>query len=100
MAAGLGERTKIFIRGQKSGTIQFIIKPGNGAKKVQLAGDFTDWRPVEMRKQKSGAFAATVPVPPGNHEYKFILEGQWIVDPDNRDWACNPFGTLNSVAHI
>jgi 1,4-alpha-glucan branching enzyme len=90
----------MFARGTKSGTVQFIIKPSNGAKKIQVAGDFSDWRPVDMRKQKSGAFAATVPVPPGSHEYKFILDGQWIVDPDNNAWACNPFGTLNSVAKI
>ena len=90
----------MFTRGQKNGTIQFTLKPGNGTKKVQVAGDFTDWRPVDMRKQKTGSFAATVPVPPGAHEYKFILDGQWVVDPDNNAWACNPFGTLNSVAKL
>ena len=87
----------MFAQGQKKGTIRFSIKPSNGAKKVQLVGDFTDWRPVEMRKQKTGAYAVTVPVPPGSHEYKFIFDGQWFVDSENNAWALNPFGTLNSV---
>ena len=90
----------MFAQGQKKGTTRFILKPDNGAKKVQVAGDFTNWRPVEMQKQKTGTYAATVPVPAGNHEYKFIVDGQWIVDPDNNAWALNPYGTLNSVAQI
>lgn len=90
----------MFARGTKKGTIKFSVTPSNGAKKVQIAGDFTDWRPVDMRKQKNGAYAATVPVPGGSHEYKFIFDGQWVVDPDNSAWAVNPFGTLNSVAQL
>ena len=90
----------MFKQGQRKGTVRFEVKPANGAKKVQLAGDFTNWRPVEMLKQKNGAYAATVPVPLGNHEYKFIMDGQWVVDPDNNAWALNPYGTLNSVAQV
>jgi 1,4-alpha-glucan branching enzyme len=90
----------MFALGQKKGTIRFSVKPSAGAKKVQLAGDFTDWRPVEMRKQKNDLYTATVPVPPGSHEYKFIFDDQWGVDPDNNAWALNPFGTLNSVVQV
>ena len=90
----------MFTCGNKNGTVQFTLKPAQAAKKVQVAGDFSDWRPVNMRQQKSGSFAATVPVPPGTHEYKFIMDGKWIVDPDNNAWSCNPFGTLNSVAKV
>ena len=90
----------MFSKGQKKGTVKFAIKSANGCKKVQVAGDFSNWRPVEMRKQKDGAFVATVPVGNGNHEYKFILDGEWVVDPDNNAWALNPYGTLNSVAQV
>ncbi len=90
----------MFSKGQKKGTVRFTVMPTNGARKVQLAGDFTDWHPVEMKKQKNGAYVATVPVPTGNHQYKFVLDGEWIVDPDNNAWAVNPFGTLNSVAQV
>lgn len=84
-------------KGSKKGSTKFSVKPASGAKQVGVAGDFTDWKPSAMRKQKDGSFAATIAVPPGAHEYKFVVDGQWIVDPDNSKWAMNSFGTLNSV---
>ncbi len=90
----------MFIKGTKKGTVKFSVKPSNGVKKVELAGDFSQWKPVPLRKQKDGAFAATVPLVDGNYEYKFIVDGQWVVDPDNNAWALNAFGTLNSVAQV
>jgi 1,4-alpha-glucan branching enzyme len=87
----------MFSKGQKKGTVKFSLTPANHVKKVELAGDFTEWKPVAMKKQKAGGFSATMPVPGGNHEYKFVVDGQWVVDPDNNAWALNPYGTLNSV---
>jgi 5'-AMP-activated protein kinase regulatory beta subunit len=87
-------------KGSKKGTVRFSINPGGGVKKVQLAGDFTEWKPTALAKQKDGAFAAVVKLAPGTHEYKFIVDGQWRVDPDNGAWALNPYGTLNSVATV
>ncbi len=87
-------------KGTKKGTTRFSIKPAAGAKAVSVVGDFSDWTPVEMRKQKDGSFAATVALAAGAHEYKFIVDGEWVVDPDNNTWALNSFGTLNSVVHI
>jgi 1,4-alpha-glucan branching enzyme len=89
----------MFSKGQKQGTFKFSVK-ANGSKKVAVAGDFTKWQPVEMRKQKDGSYSATVPLAAGSHEYKFILDGQWVVDPDNNAWSLNPYGTLNSVVQV
>lgn len=85
-------------KGSKKGQIKFSVKPANSAKEVALAADFTEWKPTAMKKQKDGSFALTVAVPTGTHEYKYIIDGQWVVDPDNNRWALNPYGTLNSVA--
>ncbi len=87
-------------KGQKKGTIKFSIKPASAAKQVALAGDFTEWKPSTMKKQKDGSYALTVPISGGPHEYKFIVDGQWLVDPDNSKWALNIFGTLNSVVQL
>ena len=86
-------------RGRKKGTTRFAMSPGNGVKKVALAGDFNGWTPTTMRKQKDGTFVANLALSPGSYDYKFIMDGQWVVDPDNSAWAMNPFGTLNSVVH-
>lgn len=90
----------MFGKGQKKGTVKFSIKASNGAKSAELAGDFTDWEPIEMKKQKTGNFAVTVPLTSGTYQYKFIVDGQWVADPDNDLWAPNPYGSLNSVAQV
>ena len=90
----------MFSKGQRKGTIRFQIKTPNNAKKVSLAGDFNNWTPTPMRRQKDGSFAVTVKLGAGTHEYKFIVDNDWVVDPDNGAWALNPFGTVNSVAMI
>ncbi len=70
-------------KSSKKGQIRFSVKPGNSAKKVQLVGDFNDWKPQPMTHQKDGSFVAVVTLSSGTHEYKFIVDGQWRVDPDN-----------------
>ena len=89
----------MFKKGRKSGTVTFSVTPGNGASKVFVVGDFTNWQPVPMRR-RSGTFSASVPVPPGRHEYKFIVDGQWRTDPDNSDWVLNPYDSLNAIATV
>jgi 1,4-alpha-glucan branching enzyme len=83
-------------KGRKRGTLTFSMRAADGVSEVSVAGDFTDWQPLAMRK-RGGAFSIAVPVPPGTHEYKFIVDGHWRTDPDNSDWAANPYNTSNSV---
>ena len=90
----------MFDKGNKKGTVRFSLKPASGAKQVMLAGDFNEWKPAPLKKQKDGSFAVTLALLAGTYEYKFVVEGQWVVDPDNSRWALNPFGTLNSVAQV
>ncbi len=85
---------------RKKGVARFTIRPSQAVQTVLLAGDFTDWKPLPMKKQKGGGFVADVEVPAGTYQYKFILDGRWQADPDNHALAMNPFGTLNSVAQV
>lgn len=87
-------------QGKNKSTIRFAIKPEAPAKEVSLAGSFTDWKPVEMARQKNGAFVTSVKLPRGTHQYKFVVDGTWIPDPDNDYRAPNPFGSANSVVSI
>jgi 1,4-alpha-glucan branching enzyme len=90
----------MFSKGSKKGTIKFSVKPVKTAKKVELAGDFSSWQPVEMKKQKDGSYMATISAGQGSHQYKFLIDGRWEVDPDNSRRAANNFGTLNSIATV
>lgn len=98
--SGKGKERVMYEKGRKKGTVRFTAKPEGGVKKVALAGDFTDWRTVAMRKQKDGTFVAIVPVSAGTWEYRFIFDEQWRPDPDNNRWAKNPYGSFNSVLTV
>ena len=87
-------------KGRKKGTRRFCCPVANGVQKVYLAGSFNNWRPVRMRRSKGGAYAITIPLDPGVYEYKFVVDEQWLSDPDNSNWALNAFGTMNSVLTV
>ena len=87
-------------KGRKKGEVSFSISSDRAGKDVFLAGDFTDWRPLRMRKQKNGSFAVTAALSPGAHQYKYIVDGRWLLDPENSDCALSPMGTINSVVCV
>jgi len=89
----------MYSKGKKS-TIRFAIKPTGSVKEVRVAGDFNDWRPVALKKQNDGTFAVNVPCVRDSFQYKFIVDGQWVTDPDHSHWASNPFGTVNSIGYV
>ncbi len=90
----------MYAAGTKKGTVRFSFKPAIAAKSIGLAGNFNDWQIVKMVKQKNGGYAVSMSLPPGSYEYKFVVDGQWIVDPDTNTWAMNPYGTFNSIAQV
>ena len=72
-------------------------------REVYVAGSFNGWHPGDKRlKDRTGAghYAATVLLPPGRYEYKFIIDGRWCIDPSREDWVANDVGSLNSVLTV
>jgi 1,4-alpha-glucan branching enzyme len=76
----------------------FRLKGHLQAKSVYLAGDFNDWSPTSllMKKEQDG-WAFRLHLSPGKTRYKFIVDGEWIKDPDNKLWEQNEYGTGNSI---
>jgi hypothetical protein len=50
-----------------------------------------------MRKDSGKVWKATVALPPGRYEYRFVVDGQWISDPNATESVGNNFGGTNSV---
>ncbi len=50
-----------------------------GAAEVQLAGPFTEWdtAPITLEALGDGRFRTSLSLPPGEHPYKFIVDGTW-----------------------
>lgn len=81
--------------------VEFRLSAPN-AKWVGVAGDFNKWKPdgLTAKKDKNGVWKATAVVSPGTYEYKFVVDGSWIIDPACSRRAVNSFGTENSVVVI
>ena len=69
------------------------------ANAVTVVGTFSDWEknPVPLKKQKNGLWKASIPLESGNHEYRFVVDGQWKNDPSCAQRVQNPFGEENCV---
>jgi 1,4-alpha-glucan branching enzyme len=72
------------------------------AMSVQLVGEFTQWqeRPIPMRKGVGGVWTATVELQPGQHHYRFLVDGEWRDDPECTLNVPNPYGSRNSVRQV
>ena len=70
-----------------------------GAKRVCVAGSFNDWKPetAPLAPMGSGRWVADLPIKPGRHEYLFVVDGQWLPDPNAKESVQNPFGGRNSI---
>jgi hypothetical protein len=54
------------------------------ANRVFLTGDFNNWNPTLERMNKEGdVFVLRLYLLPGVHRYKYVVDGEWRVDPDN-----------------
>ena len=70
---------------------------------VYLAGSFNNWDPTGkkmLEKKGKGVYAVAIKLVPGTYQYKFVIDGTWCADPENRDFVQNDHGTLNSVITV
>ena len=84
---------------KKKETFQ-ILEPH--ANNVELVGDFTAWveHPIPLKRQKDGIWKVVVPLAPGQHEYRFVVDGQWRDDSQCSFRRANPFGGENCVREV
>ncbi len=69
---------------------------------VQIAGSFNDWTPdkdVETR-QDEGGLTKVLRLPPGEYEYRLIVDGRWQEDPTNPQAVPNALGERNSLLRV
>jgi 1,4-alpha-glucan branching enzyme len=79
----------------------FRLKGFKDAKEVYLAGDFNSWSPNTFAMKKEGdEWVMSVHLSAGKHLYKYVVDGKWIIDPNNKLWEQNENNTGNSVLWI
>ncbi len=82
--------------------VEFVLERG-GAQQVHICGDFNGWQPANLRvvgNPEAGLWEKKLALEPGRYEYKFLVDGNWIHDPDTRENVPHPYGSLNSVVDV
>lgn len=79
--------------------ITFFLKDDNNASRVILSGSFNNWdeNDIIMERNDKGYWTYRLPLPAGKHYYKFIIDGTWILDPENPVKEYDGKGNVNSV---
>ncbi len=69
------------------------------AHSAAVAGTFNNWdcQKTPMRREDGVNWKARLRLSPGRYEYRFLVDGQWLSDPNAEETVGNPFGTSNSV---
>ena len=91
----MAKNTEIF----KTQTFRFTAPD---AMSVLLVGDFTDWQHqgIPMQKKDHGIWSATVGLTPGEHHYRFVVDGEWTDDPECTLRVPNPSGGEDMVRTV
>jgi len=77
-----------------------FVQPG--AREVLVAGSFNGWKPerTPLLHRGNGHWVGDLAVGAGRHEYLFVVDGQWLPDPNAKESVQNPFGGKNSVLTV
>jgi len=72
------------------------------AGRVSLAGTFNSWNADEipLSTDGQGNWIVVKKMDAGQHEYKFVVDGNWLADPENPDTQSDPYGGVNSVITV
>lgn len=82
--------------------IDFTVSAPN-AREIYLVGDFNHWKINEesrFARLEDGKWVKKMGLEPGRYRYKFVVDGEWTIDLDNKDREQNAFGTFDSIIKL
>lgn len=80
----------------------FFEMSAETGSEVYIAGSFNDWNPRKKKLKDSGTgtYVANLLLERGQHEYKFVVNGEWRSDAHCEEWSPNGVGSLNSIISV
>ncbi len=84
----------------KKGVEFFYEAPNAGT--VSVAGEFNEWNTSAnvMKLGDDGVWRIVIPLSPGSYMYKFVVDGNWVTDPDNPKQKDDGYGGMNSLVEV
>lgn len=88
-------------RSQKSQVPVQVRLRAEGARDVRITGEFSDWSSagIPLSPEGPGTWTATLRLPPGEYQYRFIVDGEWRDDPE-APRIQNGLGGTNSLLRV
>jgi len=97
------EAASVLFGVRPTGQGMLFVQPAGIGAKLSIAGEFNRWsadaHPMTFNAHL-GVFEACIQLTDGDHQYRLVVDGRWITDPNNPAIAPNPFGDLNSVVSV
>jgi len=83
------------------GSTGFRLKGHADASLIVLTGAFNNWSQSQLLFAREGdEWVCRVDLDPGVYQYKFIVDGDWLLDPSNPDTAEDEAGNVNNVIEV
>jgi len=83
------------------GNTTFRLKGHEDATIVVVAGSFNVWNQSQLVFGREGNdWVCRIDLDPGVYQYKFIVDGDWLLDPSNPDTAEDEAGNVNNVLEV
>jgi chromosome partitioning protein len=82
--------------------IRFAIDAPN-AKDIYIVGDFNHWKiddSSRLSRIQDGKWEKSLGLPAGRYKYKFVIDGEWVLDSQNSQRVPNAFGTFDSIINL
>jgi hypothetical protein len=73
-----------------------------GAQEVNVAGSFNGWQmdSTPLAHSATGNWIVRLMLRSGQYEYRFVVDGLWVDDPEALQHVANPYGGNNSVLMV
>lgn len=84
--------------GVPAGRTRLALRAEPGAR-VELIGDWTDWRPIAVEETAPGRYVADVELSPGVHRFGFLVDGRWTV-PEGYPTEPDEYGGRRAVLRV
>ena len=87
---------------------RFAPPEGRDITSASVRGTFNGWGETAMSRGEGGVWSVTIDLPPGEHQYKYFVNGEWPgdmstyldgapADPEAERYADDGFGGKNAV---
>ena len=84
-----------------SGNTTFRLRGHPDARVVALAGTFNNWNQSQLLFGREGdEWVCRIDLEAGRYTYKFIVDGNWLLDPSNPDTEEDAAGNVNNVLEV